>query len=92
VTTWVRKKLPPILTAAGKPQALLATTAVPATTPLADLQSQLVALSAQIATLQNKGKRGREKNARRGSGKNETGARQHAHCVYYRSGCYGRGV
>jgi hypothetical protein len=67
VTTWVREKLPPILTAAGKPQALLVTTTVPAPMPIADLQSQLVALSAQIAKLQNKGKRGRGQDARRGS-------------------------
>ncbi len=37
VTTWVREKLPPILTTAGKPQALHVTTTVTAPTPLADL-------------------------------------------------------
>jgi hypothetical protein len=67
VTTWVHEKLPPILTAAGKPQALHVTTNTTVPTPIADIQSQLVALSAQIAKLQGKGKRGREQDARRGS-------------------------
>jgi hypothetical protein len=59
VTTWVREKLPPILTAAGKPQALRATAIATPIASAADLQSQLVALSAQIEKLQDNRKRNR---------------------------------
>jgi hypothetical protein len=71
VTTWVREKLPPILTAAGKPKALHVGTTVPSPLPeVVDLQRQLVALTATIATLQETKKRGnRGNNPRRDKSK-----------------------
>ncbi len=52
-------KLPLILTSAGKPKALhVGTTAPPPPPGIADLQNQLVALTAKIATLQETKKRG----------------------------------